>query len=62
MEQKKMVNEALNEKTDTIDLCCEAEGMKAACCGNCRYYDGDGWCGQHSRSTTGGDYCSYWEE
>lgn len=31
------------------------------CCGNCRYYDGDGWCGLHRCSTTGGDTCDSWE-
>ena len=33
-----------------------------ACCGNCRYYDGAGWCGLHRTSTTGGDRCGSWEE
>lgn len=33
-----------------------------ACCGNCRYYDGDGWCGYLRCSTTGGDHCSNWDE
>lgn len=33
-----------------------------ACCGNCRYYDGNDWCGQHRCYTTGGDHCSSWED
>ena len=39
-----------------------ADGCHYACCGNCRYYDGDDWCGYHRTHTTGGDHCGSWEE
>jgi len=36
--------------------------FRYACCGNCRYFDGDDWCGRHRCRTTGGDHCACWEE
>lgn len=36
--------------------------LRYACCGNCRFYDGDSWCGLHRCSTTGGDRCPSWED
>lgn len=50
-----------NEQVNGIDLCCEAEGMMSYCCGNCRYFDGDSWCGLHRCRTTGGDRCDSWQ-
>lgn len=33
-----------------------------ACCGNCRYFDGDDWCGYRGTHTTGGDHCGCWRD
>lgn len=37
-------------------------GCRYACCGNCRYFDGDDWCGYNRCRTTGGDHCDNWRE
>lgn len=36
----------------------ETDSASYACCGNCRYFDGEDWCGLHRCRTTGGDSCS----
>lgn len=51
----------LLKDAELVDFKAE-DGCRYACCGNCRYYDGDGWCGYHRTSTTGGDHCGSWED